>query len=181
MPVHAREDEIAVLNFRRSYLVPQMAPEAMDVGSDPELLSVTCRDIHFPCAFCVISGRAQNSAHIGGRNLVAVDAAARIPVFRPLIGADKMDILATAHKIGTYEISSEPFHDCCPVFMPRKPSLYASPKDLDEAESKLNVTDLIRQGLRGTTIERFVYNGSNVEASEPKPLVPANKQQTAIA
>jgi tRNA uracil 4-sulfurtransferase len=115
------------------------------------------------------------------RNLVAVDAAARIPVFRPLIGADKMDILATAHKIGTYEISSEPFHDCCPVFMPRKPSLYASPKDLDEAETKLNVTDLIRQGLRGTTIERFVYNGSNVEASEPKPLVPANKQQTAIA
>jgi thiamine biosynthesis protein ThiI len=115
------------------------------------------------------------------RNLVAVDAAARIPVFRPLIGTDKMDILATAHKIGNYEISSEPFHDCCPVFMPRKPSLYASPKDLDEAESKLNVTDLIRQGLRGTTIERFVYNGSNVEASEPKPLVPANKQQTAIA
>jgi thiamine biosynthesis protein ThiI len=115
------------------------------------------------------------------RNLVAVDAAARIPVFRPLIGTDKMDILATAHKIGTYEISSEPFHDCCPVFMPRKPSLYASPKDLDEAESKLNVSDLIRQGLRGTTIERFVYTGSNVEASEPKPLVPANKQQTAIA
>jgi thiamine biosynthesis protein ThiI len=115
------------------------------------------------------------------RNLVAVDAAARIPVFRPLIGTDKMDILATAHKIGTYEISSEPFHDCCPVFMPRKPSLYASPRDLDEAESKLNVSDLIRQGLRGTTIERFVYNGSNVEASEPKPLVPANKQQTAIA
>ena len=53
------------------------------------------------------------------RNLVAVDAAARMPVFRPLIGTDKMEILATARKIGTYDISSEPFHDCCPVFMPR--------------------------------------------------------------
>ena len=42
------------------------------------------------------------------RNLVAVDAAARMPVFRPLIGTDKMEILATAKKIGTYEISSEP-------------------------------------------------------------------------
>src|SRR5580700_4087549 len=56
------------------------------------------------------------------RNLVAVDAAARLPVFRPLIGTDKIDILATAHKIGTYDISSEPFHDCCPVFLPRTPA-----------------------------------------------------------
>ncbi len=55
------------------------------------------------------------------RNLVAVDAAARMPVFRPLVGTDKMEIMATARKIGTYDISSEPFHDCCPVFLPALP------------------------------------------------------------
>jgi thiamine biosynthesis protein ThiI len=65
------------------------------------------------------------------RNLIAVEAAARMPVFRPLIGTDKMEILATARKIGTYETSSEPFHDCCPVFMPRTPALYASAEELD--------------------------------------------------
>src|SRR5215467_13937402 len=87
------------------------------------------------------------------RNIVAVDAAARMPVFRPLIGTDKMEILATARKIGTYDISSEPFHDCCPVFMPRVPALYASPKDLDEAEAHLDVTALVDQGIRGASLE----------------------------
>jgi len=115
------------------------------------------------------------------RNLVAVDAAARMPVFRPLIGTDKMEILATAHKIGTYDISSEPFHDCCPVFLPRTPALYARPEELDDAESKLNVAELIRQGLQGTSIERFVYTGSGVEASDPTPLVSGDKQHKAFA
>jgi thiamine biosynthesis protein ThiI len=115
------------------------------------------------------------------RNLVAVDAAARMPVFRPLIGTDKMEILATARKIGTYDISSEPFHDCCPVFLPRTPALYAHPEELNQAEAKLDVDELISQGLRGTTLERFIYRGSSVEATEPKLLVSADKQQTAIA
>ncbi|MBZ5501427.1 MAG: tRNA 4-thiouridine(8) synthase ThiI [Acidobacteriia bacterium] len=115
------------------------------------------------------------------RNLVAVDAAARMPVFRPLIGADKMDIIETARKIGTYDISSEPFHDCCPVFMPRTPELSARPAELAEAETKLDINSLIQLGLRGTTIERFSYAEGRVEATEPKPLVRADQQHTAMA
>src|SRR6202050_739336 len=82
------------------------------------------------------------------RNLAAVDAAAHMPVFRPLVGADKTDILATARKIGTYEISSEPFHDCCPVFLPRTPALYARTGELDEAEAKLDMPALVKQGIQ---------------------------------
>jgi thiamine biosynthesis protein ThiI len=82
------------------------------------------------------------------RNLVAVDAAAKIPVFRPLVGTDKMDILATARKIGTYDISSEPFHDCCPIFMPRSPELSASPQELADAEANLDIPELVMMGLR---------------------------------
>ena len=115
------------------------------------------------------------------RILVAVDAAARMSVFRPLVGTDKLEILDMARKIGTYDISSEPFHDCCPVFMPRTPALYASPRDLDAAESSLDLKDLIRQGLTGTTVQRFSYSNGRVEASDPAPLVPAGKRQTAIA
>jgi thiamine biosynthesis protein ThiI len=115
------------------------------------------------------------------RNLVAVEAAAQVPVFRPLIGADKMEILATARKIGTYDISSEPFHDCCPVFLPRAPELCAGPRELDEAESKLEIPALIAQGIRGTSIERFVYSGGQVEVSEPKPLDSPGKRRRAIA
>jgi thiamine biosynthesis protein ThiI len=115
------------------------------------------------------------------RNLVAVDAASRMTIFRPLIGADKMDILATARKIGTYDISSEPFHDCCPVFLPRTPALYARPAELDEAEAKLDIGALIKEGIRGTTVERFQYSDGRVDVSEPKPLVAASRPQTAIA
>jgi thiamine biosynthesis protein ThiI len=116
------------------------------------------------------------------RNLVAVEAAARMPVFRPLIGTDKIDIIATAQKIGTYETSSEPFHDCCPVFMPRTPALYASVADLDEAESKLDLPALIAQGVRETTLERFHYRGGKVETVAPKErTTKADRERTAIA
>jgi tRNA uracil 4-sulfurtransferase len=115
------------------------------------------------------------------RNLVAVEAAARMPVFRPLIGTDKMEILATARKIGTYDISSEPFHDCCPIFLPRSPALSARPEELKEAEATLDLESLVAMGIRGATIERFTYTGGRVEASEPALLVPLDRQRAAIA
>jgi len=115
------------------------------------------------------------------RNLVAVDAVAKKSVFRPLIGADKLEIIALARKIGTYEISSEPFHDCCPVFLPRTPALYATAQELDEAESKLDIEALVTQGIRGTTLERFQYSGGRVTAEEPQPVARVDRQRSAIA
>lgn len=114
------------------------------------------------------------------RNLGAVDAAARMPVFRPLIGTDKIEILSTARQIGTYDISSEPFHDCCPVFLPKSPALYASAKDLDDAESKLDLHGLVSLGLRETTLQQLVYANGAVETGEAKPIARTRKS-TAIA
>lgn len=105
------------------------------------------------------------------RNLAAVDAAASMPVFRPLIGTDKMEILEIARKIGTYDISSEPFHDCCPVFLPRAPELSAKSEDLDDAEAKLDLRALIAQGIGGATVQRIKYVEGQIEASEPAPVV----------
>ena len=115
------------------------------------------------------------------RNLVAVEAAATMPLFRPLVGMDKMEILAVARKIGTYEISSEPFHDCCPVFLPRSPELSATPNELAKAEEGLDIESLVAQGIRGATIEKFSFEGGKVEATEPLPLVPADQQRAAMA
>ncbi len=115
------------------------------------------------------------------RNLVAVDAAASMPVFRPLIGTDKMEILDTARRIGTYDISSEPFHDCCPVFLPRAPELSARTEELDEAEAKLDLKALIEQGIRGATLEKFEYADGRVGASEPRPVVHASAPHATTA
>src|SRR5271156_3157449 len=100
------------------------------------------------------------------RNLVAVDAASRMVVFRPLIGTDKEDIIGTARKIGTYTISAEPFHDCCPMFLPRQPALYASPKELTKAESNLDVNSLVFKGIRATSLLKFEYKCGTVEVAE---------------
>jgi len=115
------------------------------------------------------------------RNLVAVEAAAAMPVLRPLVGMDKMEILALARKIGTYEISSEPFHDCCPVFLPRSPELSATPDELAKAEEGLDLDALVALGVRGATLEKFWSEGGKVETSEPEPVVRENQQRAAIA
>ncbi len=74
----------------------------------------------------------------------------------------------------------EPFHDCCPVFMPKAPALYASARDLDAAESKLEIRALVALGLRETTLQTLRYLGDSIEVSEPQPIARA-KKSTAIA
>ncbi|HZR65142.1 MAG TPA: tRNA uracil 4-sulfurtransferase ThiI [Terriglobales bacterium] len=100
------------------------------------------------------------------QNMVAVGAASPMPVFRPLAGDDKQDILALARHIGTFEVSEEPFHDCCPLFLPRSPALYASAAELDAAENDLNISELTRSGLDAATLERYSYAGGRVERIE---------------
>lgn len=112
------------------------------------------------------------------RNMVSVEAVAKMPVFRPLAGTDKVEIIETARRIGTHDISAEPFHDCCPVFLPRSPALYASPAELDVAESGLDVARLVRQGVEGATLETYRYIAGGVEVTE-SPAKP--KRNTAIA
>ncbi|HVB35549.1 MAG TPA: tRNA uracil 4-sulfurtransferase ThiI [Patescibacteria group bacterium] len=109
-------------------------------------------------------------------NMVAVDAAAALPVFRPLAGDDKQEIMALARQIGTYEISAEPFHDCCPVFLPRSPALRATAAQLDRAEMRLDVPGLVRLGLESATSERYRLTAGQVERvaqTAPSPSHPA--------
>jgi len=75
--------------------------------------------------------------------LVCTDNVAQIPVFRPLIGMDKRDIIHISQEIETYETSIEPFEDCCTVFTPKHPKLRPLPDEIERAEEKLNLADII--------------------------------------
>ncbi len=66
-------------------------------------------------------------------NIMAVNEAVSIPVFRPLIGSDKQEIIARAEQIGTFDISTETAPDCCTLFMPKKPETHAKPDAVAEA------------------------------------------------
>ncbi|MDZ4168544.1 MAG: tRNA uracil 4-sulfurtransferase ThiI [Coriobacteriia bacterium] len=80
-------------------------------------------------------------------NIAAVDEASELPVFRPLIGNDKLEIMAEARRIGTYEISIEDAPDCCTLFMPRTPETHASPTAVREAWNALPHERMVADAL----------------------------------
>jgi thiamine biosynthesis protein ThiI len=97
------------------------------------------------------------------QNMQAVGSIARLPVYRPLVGDDKLEIQEVARRIGTHDISAEPFHDCCAVFQSKSPALFAKPEVLDAAEEKCGVSELVERGLSSLTLERFRYTQGKVE------------------
>ncbi|MBP3646686.1 MAG: tRNA 4-thiouridine(8) synthase ThiI [Clostridia bacterium] len=84
--------------------------------------------------------------------LSCTDAVSDMPVFRPLIGFDKSEIIAIAQKIGTYETSNLPYEDCCTVFTPRHPATKPKMDIILEGESKLDSEALIAAALEGTEV-----------------------------
>ena len=84
--------------------------------------------------------------------LGCTDAVADMPVFRPLIGFDKSEIIEIAQKIGTFETSSLPYEDCCTVFTPRHPATKPKMEIILDGESKLDSDALIAAALEGTEV-----------------------------
>lgn len=78
-------------------------------------------------------------------NIRATDASVEIPVFRPLIGTDKLEIIEAAEKLGTFEISSQDAPDCCTLFMPRSPETHAKLEDVEAAEALLPLEQWIEE------------------------------------
>ncbi len=86
--------------------------------------------------------------------LGTTDAVVGMPVFRPLIGFDKSEIIDVARKIGTLEISELPYEDCCTVFTPRHPATHPKLEKILEGEAKLDTEALIARALEGTEVVR---------------------------
>ncbi len=81
--------------------------------------------------------------------LACTDAAAGLPVFRPLIGMDKEEIIAISRRIETFDISIQPYEDCCTVFTPRHPRTRPKLEKVLEAEAALDAQALIDEAIAG--------------------------------
>lgn len=79
--------------------------------------------------------------------LVVTDAVVSMPVMRPLIAMDKVDIMDKAREIGTYETSIQPYEDCCTVFLPKHPSTKPKLSRILHSESKLDVDSLMEAAM----------------------------------
>ena len=78
-------------------------------------------------------------------NIRVTDASVELPVFRPLIGTDKLEIIDEAQRLGTFEISSQDAPDCCTLFMPRNPETHARMKEVLEAEAELPIAAWVKE------------------------------------
>ena len=97
----------------------------------------------------------ENLGQVASQTMEALgctEAVCRVPVLRPLIGFDKEEIVQLARKIGTFELSTLPYEDCCTVFTPRHPRTKPRIEAVEEAEAVLDTDALVREALEG--IER---------------------------
>ena len=84
-------------------------------------------------------------------SLGVTEAVTTMPVLRPLIGMDKVEIIRLSRRIGTYDTSILPYEDCCTVFTPRHPCTRPVLADIEAAESVLDVEGLVAKALEGET------------------------------
>jgi thiamine biosynthesis protein ThiI len=99
-------------------------------------------------------------------NIARIDEAAGLPVFRPLIGTDKLEITAEAQRLRTFEISIEPDADCCTLFTPKHPATRLAADAVIAVERALDVPRLVEMGLAGATPASFEF--------PPAPANPAS-------
>lgn len=89
--------------------------------------------------------------------LACTDAVVGIPVFRPLIGLDKDEIIKVSRKIDTFDISIEPYEDCCTVFTPKHPKTKPQISVIETAEQALDVDGLIERALSNVAINNICF------------------------
>ena len=90
-------------------------------------------------------------------NLRAISDATQFPIFRPLIGEDKEEIIAVARRIGTFETSILPHDDCCSLFVPKHPETRARLDGIRRVEGELDIDKIVGDALSEMKIEKTEF------------------------
>ncbi|MBE6932187.1 MAG: tRNA 4-thiouridine(8) synthase ThiI [Ruminococcaceae bacterium] len=109
---------------------------------------------------CLVTG--ENLGQVASQTMEAMGvtaAAVNLPIFTPLIGMDKEEIVTIARRIGTMETSILPYEDCCTVFTPKHPRTKPSLEHVIKAERKLDREALIQRALENTELKKVRYHG----------------------
>lgn len=85
-------------------------------------------------------------------SMVAINDVTNMPVLRPLVGFDKTQIIELAHQLGSYDISVQPYEDCCTLFLPKHPSTKPNLQKVRLAEEELDIEALIEASLEKTEV-----------------------------
>ena len=88
-------------------------------------------------------------------NIAVIDAAADMPILRPLIGMNKEEIVEMSRKMGTFSVSIQPDQDCCSLFVPKHPQTHARLETVLKLEAALPVDELVEAAVAGTEVKEF--------------------------
>jgi thiamine biosynthesis protein ThiI len=90
-------------------------------------------------------------------NMAVIEAAAALPVLRPLVGMDKNEIVDQARKLGTFETSIQPDQDCCSLFVPPHPETHANLEEVGAAERAFDVEGMVAEAVRKVEVVRLSF------------------------
>ena len=113
---------------------------------------------------CLALITGESVGQVASQTMAAIactDAVCRIPVFRPCVGMDKTEIIEIARKIDTFDISIEPYEDCCTVFTPRHPKVRPQLGDIENAQNSFDFEPLIQKAVENTEMKVFNYGDCN--------------------
>ncbi|HLH78202.1 MAG TPA: tRNA uracil 4-sulfurtransferase ThiI [Candidatus Binataceae bacterium] len=107
-------------------------------------------------------------------NLQTIEAAATLPVMRPLVGMDKNEIVEQARHLGTFETSILPDQDCCTLFIPRHPETHARLAEVEAAESALDVARMVAEVVASCDPVKLEAYPRRASSQSPAALVPSS-------
>ena len=114
---------------------------------------------------CLVTG--ENLGQVASQTMEAMGVTGSVvslPLFTPLIGMDKEEIVTIARRIGTLETSVLPYEDCCTVFTPKHPKTKPTLAQVEQAEAGLDVEGLMARALEQTEKVMVRYDESEAEA-----------------
>ncbi len=109
---------------------------------------------------CLVTG--ENLGQVASQTMQAMavtHAVADMPVFHPLIGMDKEEIVVIARRIDTLDTSILPYEDCCTVFTPKHPKTKPKLNEVERVEQKLDIEALIARAIENTELVKIRYQG----------------------
>ena len=85
-------------------------------------------------------------------NIDVISRAVSMPILRPVVGDDKIEITDLARRIGTFDISIQPDQDCCSLFVPKHPETKANLAEIEKSEARLDVAETMKAALEGSEV-----------------------------
>lgn len=111
-------------------------------------------------ADCLITGESLGQvASQTNENMAVTESMAELPLYRPLIGLDKEEIIETAKQIDTYETSILPYEDCCVLFSPKHPILRASVEEARKIYREMEIDELVKKAFDDRVLKRYEASG----------------------